>query len=91
MPTPPWESCKQESFIHFFIRTAFRTVKNDWVRKTNLAGVVLIGFYGLGLAAKNVIAGDSSAGLVNLVFSAACSRRAACDCGQPLATQVGYC
>ena len=68
MPTPPWEVWK-ESPIHFFIRTAFRTVKNDWVRKTNLAGVVLIGFYGLGLAAKNFIAGDSSAGWVNLVFS----------------------
>lgn len=68
MPTPPWEVWK-ESPIHFFIRTAFHTVKNDWVRKTNLAGVVLIGFYGLGLAAKNFIAGDSSAGWVNLVFS----------------------
>ena len=69
MPTPPWEDWKEESFMHFFIRAAFHTVKNDWVRKTTLAGVVLMGFCGLGLAARYFIAGDSSAGWVNLVFS----------------------
>lgn len=69
MPTPPWEDWKEESFMHFFIRAAFHTVKNDWIRKTTLAGVVLMGFCGLGLAARYFIAGDSSAGWVNLVFS----------------------
>lgn len=69
MPTPPWEDWKEESPIHFFIRAAFHTVKIDWIRKTTLAGVVLMGFCGLGLAARYFIAGDSSAGWVNLVFS----------------------
>lgn len=69
MPTPPWEDWKEESSMHFFIRAAFHTVKNDWIRKTTLAGVVLMGFCGLGLAARYFIAGDSSAGWVNLVFS----------------------
>ena len=69
MSTPPWENWKEESFMHFFIRTAFRTVKTDWIRKVNLAGGVLIGFYGLGLAARYFIAGDGRTGWVSLAFS----------------------